>query len=387
MTTRQDLDEAFILTELPIETLGGAERFLRYLAEGLEARGFAVRVFHYKNSAPRWARDWPERSRLLRELALVLKPFFIGRAANRALTARTTLVLSSGSVGSWPAPRGVRRVHYAHGTLQGQAEAIRPFVSRLGYLKMKWWDARVMERSAGRGKLVLCCSEFTEEEVRTLFGYPAQAMWYPLDLEHFRPVDRLAARRELGLDPARPVGIFVGNAHPMKGLGTVEATIRAHPEVQWLVVLRGPVPPEVHAWPSTRVINNATYAQLPAIYAAADVSLCPSVYEPFGYVVAEALACGTPVVATPGGAACAFLHGPVAGDLLVGDARDADAFVHAVSRVLKDPERYRACVESTIRPRLRELMSPERWWPRFLQTVGLQEIAARAPEDAGSKLL
>jgi hypothetical protein len=38
---------------------------------------------------------------------------------------------------------------------------------------MKWWDSMVLERTSCRGKLALCNSEQTREEVERFFGYDA----------------------------------------------------------------------------------------------------------------------------------------------------------------------------------------------------------------------
>lgn len=367
--------DVMVLTNHPIEILGGAESFLRYLVAGLGERGYRVAVHHYENSAPRFARGWTQAGRLKRELVASLSPIVVGHAANRAMRRKPRLILSSGPVGSWPTPRGVPHVHFAHGTLAGQTEAIRAVVSAPGYWKAKLWNAHVIERSAGRGKPVLACSDFTAAEIERIYGQPAVGMWYPLDLRHFRPRDRGEARRELGLDPHKPVGLFVGNSHPMKGLPMVEKMIRAHPQAQWLVALRGDVPLRTASWPNTRVIKDAPFDLLPTLYSAADVSLCPSLYEPFGFVVAEALACGAPVVASPGGAASRFLRGGLAGDLLVPSATDEEGFRRAVSKVLADPGAFRGYVEKEVRPHVEELMAPESWWPRFLEAVGLPEKA------------
>jgi glycosyltransferase involved in cell wall biosynthesis len=122
-----------------------------------------------------------------------------------------------------------------------------------------------------------------------------------------------------------------------------------------------------------RLFQNASYEQLPLLYNAADFSLCPSRYEPFGYVVAEALACGISVIATPGGASRLFLGSPPLNQFLIKDPDDREAFVNAVSEILSDPEGYRQVVLKTVRPHLEELMAPENWWRRFCMAVGLNE--------------
>lgn len=78
---------------------------------------------------------------------------------------------------------------------------------------------------------------------------------------------------------------------------------------------------------------------LKAHYRAADLFLCPSLYEPFGLVVVEAFACGTPVVATNrGGPAEIVTHGV---DGYLADPADAEAFAGCIAEALLASESQR----------------------------------------------
>ncbi len=85
-----------------------------------------------------------------------------------------------------------------------------------------------------------------------------------------------------------------------------------------------------------RVTIEPPRADIPAAFAAADVFLFPTRYEPFGMVIAEALASGVPVV-TSGRAGAADLIRDGASGWVVGDPEDAAAFAVAVDRILDDP--------------------------------------------------
>lgn len=365
--------EVFILTTEPPERPGGVERFVGYVVSGLRERGYNVRVFHRENCVPpKWQHPNPT-NKLQWFLAGLLQGYFIGRAAKRALHPGVRLVLSNSTVGWYPLSNKVKQVHFYHGTYRGQAEAIRPFITYKGYLKLKWWDAMVLERMSGRRKLCLCNSDQTREEVKRFFGYDGFTVWLPVDINYFRPTDKFTSRRALSLPEREPVGLFVGSVHPQKGFPVVRALIEVFPQVQWLLALRGEVPKDLMEKASVRVFQNASYEQLPLLYNAADFSLCPSRYEPFGYVVAEALACGTPVVATPGGASRLFLNKSPLDRLLIPTSDDVGRFREAVSAVLIDPEGYRQVVLQQTRPHLEELTAPENWWRRFFSVTGLDD--------------
>ena len=362
-------DEVFILTTGPIDRLGGMERFLQYVAKGFEDRGYGVRVFHSENTGPeRWRHP---NNKIDSLLASGLHGLYVGEAAKKALHPGVRLVLSNSTVGWYPLGGGVRHAQFFHGTYRGQAQAIRPFIRYSGYLRLIWWDAMVLERFSGKNSIALCCSEPIREEIRHYFGYDAQVMWYPIDLNHFRRLDTQDCRRRLGIESER-VGLYVGSSHPMKGFKAVEHVARRFPDLTMLVAVRGPLPDGVQKLPNVRVFQNADYELLPLLYNAADFSMCPSRYDPFPFVVSESLASGTPVIASPHGASLTYYTDSAMKPLLTASADDFQGFERAVRSVLSDPQEWRDRVETIVRPHLREMMAPENWWRRFLGAVGLE---------------
>ena len=363
-------DEVFILTTGPIEGLGGMERFLQYVASGFQERGYGVRVFHPENTGP-VRRQGRERSNgFERLLASGREGYYIGKAAKAALHPRVRLVLSNSTVGWYPLGKDVKHAQFFHGTYRGQAEAIRPYIKYRGYLKLKWLDSMVLERYSGKGNIALCCSEPIRNEIRLYFGYDAQVMWYPIDLDHFRRLDTQESRRKLGIE-SEAVGLYVGSSHPMKGFGVVEHIARKFPDMTMLAAVRGPLPEGIQALPNVRVFHDATYDLLPLLYSAADFSMCPSRYDPFPFVVSEALASGTPVIASPHGASLTYYTDDALKPLLTSSTDDLEGFERAVREVLSDPREWRNVIQTRIRPRLEEMMAPENWWPRFQHVVGI----------------
>lgn len=137
-----------------------------------------------------------------------------------------------------------------------------------------------------------------------------------VDLELFQPLDRAEARRRLGFDPGETLILFVGRFAPLKGIDrlVVSLSYLSSLDSVRLVVVGGNgsgviVPSNTRSGmlrAGRRSVllfpGRIPQARLPLYYSAADLLVLPSQYESFGLVALEALACGTPVVATPVGA-------------------------------------------------------------------------------------
>ena len=107
----------------------------------------------------------------------------------------------------------------------------------------------------------------------------------------------------------------------------------------WLDRLRARAPANV------RFAGWVDDVRLRELYRSSRALLCPSVEE-FGIVMAEAHACGTPVIAPRAGGACEIVDGPATGILL--DRIDAQSLITAAQGVIRDgfdPEACRASAE------------------------------------------
>jgi D-inositol-3-phosphate glycosyltransferase len=202
-----------------------------------------------------------------------------------------------------------------------------------------------------------------------------------IDLELFRPLDKLACRARLGLEPSEPVVLFCGRVDPIKGIETlVEATALLSagdvPPPTMLFVggnldasgeLEGPLVGVARQAEALgvrdrfRFVGSQPQDDLPRFYAAADVVAVPSRYESFGLVAVEALACGVPVVASRVGGLKFTIEEGNSGLLVPWG--DAPALAEALGRVLAD-DGLRAALAAAARP------SVERFsWPAVAASV------------------
>jgi len=158
-----------------------------------------------------------------------------------------------------------------------------------------------------------------------------------VDLQAFRPVDRAAARAALGIEGT--LLLSVGHLIPRKGHDLAIAALAQLPDATLVIVGEGPEEGRLKAAavrlgvaPRVRFLGARPHGALAALYSAADLLLLLSTREGWANVLLEAMACGTPVVATPAGGTPEVLASPVAGELVM--ERDPAAVAAAVTRLL-----------------------------------------------------
>ncbi len=179
-----------------------------------------------------------------------------------------------------------------------------------------------------------------------------------IDLEQWKPNHDPDLVRSLGVDPDRPTVIFVGRITRQKGLPyLLRAAATLPPEVQLVLCAGAPDTKEIMAEVTGLVHDLAEQrsgvvwierilprAELTALLTAADVFVCPSVYEPLGIVNLEAMACGTAVVGTATGGIPEVVVDGETGRLVpidqvqdgTGTPTDPERFVADLGRILSE---------------------------------------------------
>lgn len=173
-----------------------------------------------------------------------------------------------------------------------------------------------------------------------------------VDTELFAPGDRAAARRALGLD-GRPTLLWVGRIAPIKGLDTLlDAVERLHvtgTAVRLLIVggdadepwngheraLRDQIE-RLGLSDAVSFLGPQPQDLLPTYYVAADVTVVPSYYESFGMVALEAMACGSPVIASRVGGLVTTVRDGVTGFLV--PESDVGALADRIQALIADPD-------------------------------------------------
>lgn len=160
-----------------------------------------------------------------------------------------------------------------------------------------------------------------------------------LDLARFHPADRGAAKRTLGI--AAPLIVSAGALIPRKGQEIAIAALELIPDAMLILAGDGPERGRLERLARrrglgerVRFLGPVPHDALPALLAAADVSVLPTESEGLANVWVESLACGTPVVTSDVGGAREAIDRPAAGRLV---PREAGAVAAAVREILADP--------------------------------------------------
>jgi teichuronic acid biosynthesis glycosyltransferase TuaC len=161
-----------------------------------------------------------------------------------------------------------------------------------------------------------------------------------VDSSMFRPGPREAVRNQLGVGDA-PLVASVGNLVLEKGHDLVLAAVARLPNAHVVIVGRGPErerlarqAQQLGIHERVRFIDNMSQAELVNVYNAADLLALGSTREGWPNVVLEAMACGTPVVASDVGGVSEMVNEAV-GEVVA--TREVAPFAAALLRVLRQP--------------------------------------------------
>lgn len=263
-----------------------------------------------------------------------------------------------------------------------------------GYELSSWVEKTAIEMADA----VIAVSGSTRDDVLRLFEVAPEKVhmiFNGIDTEEYKPVDRPEMLTPLGIDLDRPYVLFVGRMTRQKGLYYLLRAIPfIDPGIQIVLCAGESDTPALQeelegmvrdlrarrdgvVWIPEMVSRSTTVA----LYSHASVFCCPSIYEPFGIINLEAMACATPVVATAVGGIPEVVSDGETGYLVDAalspqpphDPMDAEALAHrlaeAINRLSLDAELNRRMSEAG-RRRVVEQFS---WKTIAKQTLSLYE--------------
>ncbi|MHB1292964.1 MAG: glycosyltransferase family 4 protein, partial [Sulfuricella sp.] len=160
-----------------------------------------------------------------------------------------------------------------------------------------------------RLKAVICISRMVKEDIQRHYGVPddkLHVIYNGVDTTHFHPSlaesHRQPTRSAFGIPPEAPLFLFVGSGFQRKGLAVLLRALAQLPESSHLLVVgrdkrtKALIRVAEQLGLTGRVHFAGGQEDVRPFYGAADVLVFPTLYEPFGNVALEAMACGLPVV-------------------------------------------------------------------------------------------
>jgi len=180
-----------------------------------------------------------------------------------------------------------------------------------GYDFSLWVEKTALEMADA----IIAVSGATKRDIERLFHVDStrvHVIHNGIDLNQYRKINSTGALKRYGIDPAKPYLLFVGRITRQKG---VQHLVRAieFMDRDFQIVLCAAAPDTPELAEEIRVAIERTEAHRPGIiwinemvdqqaacelYSHAAVFICPSIYEPFGIINLEAMACETAVVAS-----------------------------------------------------------------------------------------
>lgn len=209
----------------------------------------------------------------------------------------------------------------------------------------RWHYGRMLPESAKRAARIITPSQTVKRDLLQCVDVSDRKVRVvPLGVdERFKPVvDSATLQRVQGLYgvPERFM-LFVGNIEPKKNLKTL---LVAYEKIGRRGIRQGLVIAGAKVWDKASLVQARRVGaqfigyvpddDLPALYSLADAFVFPSFYEGFGLAPLEAMACGTPVVASDAGALPEVLRDAA----LFVEPTDADALANAIVRIVEDRE-------------------------------------------------
>ena len=192
-----------------------------------------------------------------------------------------------------------------------------------GYDASSWVEKTAIEMADA----LIAVSEETKEDVLKHFNVDeskVHVIYNGINLQQYITTSETSTLDEYGVDKNKPYVLFVGRITRQKGIiHLVNAIKYIDPDTQIVLCAGAPDTPEigkemedaVNDVKKTRdnviwIDKMVTKEEIIQLYSHADVFCCPSIYEPFGIINIEAMACNTAVVASAvGGIKEVVVHG------------------------------------------------------------------------------
>ena len=353
---------------------GGAEKFSQSFIEKLAAKGHEVHVF-----AIDWQKDHTAGNiyfhkipavtwnSFMRDLSFAASSFFILKKKREQLD----IIQSHDRTFYQDIYRSVDGCHIEWlrqrwkriGTMRKISIMINPY----------HWLILFLEKIIFRGhrfKKIIAISEFVKKMIIKQYGVDSkdiEVIYNGVDIERFNPGNRRLYREEIrnkyAVNDSDFVILFVGSGFERKGVKFLIRAVELIQEpVTVLIVGRGPESKFAKFAGRQRVIFCGPQGDIHKYYAASDIFVFPTIYEPFGNVHLEALASGLPVITTRLSGASEIIRDNIQG-FVVEQPEDIGKIAEGIRMLMNGEECRRMSLEAR---RLSEQFSFEGYITKML---------------------
>lgn len=325
---------------------GGAERYLRRLAEGVAEHGYRTRLFA--------SDDWPENDRAFGQVVRLgaKSPLsFAHELEKLRQDSRDEVLISLERVCRCDVYRAGDGIHQA-------------WLNRRERFEMPWrkWARRfnrkhrdlvrleetlLQERGAER---VITNSRMVKNEIVDLYNFRRDCIdvvpnGIPLEQFRFDSPMRAKARNDLGLITEDIALLFAGTGWERKGLRYAIAAMEACEDSKLLLLVAGRGSDAHYQRDRVRFLGEV--ADLRPLYAAADMFILPTIYDPFSNACLEALASGLPIITTRANGFSEIMEDRIHGSI-VDEPDDVDDLRNAI-QAWSDPTRRQVARPSILK--------------------------------------
>jgi UDP-glucose:(heptosyl)LPS alpha-1,3-glucosyltransferase len=276
---------------------GGAEAYLKRLARGVVDLGHEARLFTTNDWLPN---EWPFGE--VKHLPSKSVIGFADEVEKQRLAGGCDILMSLERIWRCDVYRAGDGVHQAW--LDRRQKFENPWQRFARKFNRKHRDILRLEQSLfgeRYAERVIANSKMVKDEIFDCYSYRPDMVdivrnGIPFNDFQFSPEVRRKLRIELNLASDDIAALFVGSGWERKGLRYAIDAIETSPntKLRLLVAGRG----DLGRYRSERVQFLGEVADLLPIYAASDIFILPTIYDPFSNASLEAMACGLPVITT-----------------------------------------------------------------------------------------
>jgi len=326
---------------------GGAERYLQTLIEHLKKEGHEIHIF---------ANRWSEEEGIIfhRVNIIPLSSFLSTLTFNINTRSRIT-------TGAYDCIISLERTTFQDIYRAGEGchaewlrirSTIEPFYKRLSFKvnPLHIYMLKLEKEIFNNTRLIVANSEMVKRQIIDHYAIPEEkirVIYNGVDLERFSPQNRDRWRRDIrkGLDISGDTAVllFVGSGFERKGLGTFLKALTQIKDLDFLAIIIGKGNTDRYRAMAERlgVLNRILFLgvqkEIERFYAAADLFVLPTLYDPFSNATLEAMASGIPVITTKNNGVAELIDSGQEG-FVMDDMFDSGELADKITLCLNDQE-------------------------------------------------